>query len=157
MLTNLSSGKMSRKTYKQNVREKATRASVVPPDDDRVESLGNLLKLRAGFYISPTPLRWARDTSGGWQIDCPHLRSHPRIQKLDHNLQSAHTRSHANDITGDPTFRALQSTHSNLQRYGNGGGSQKVWHAFSDDVATATEAAVAVVAAVIRDLALGFN
>ncbi|GMN74474.1 hypothetical protein TIFTF001_052383 [Ficus carica] len=48
MLTNLSSGKMSRKTYKQNVREKATRASVVPPDDDRVESLGNLLKLRAG-------------------------------------------------------------------------------------------------------------
>ncbi|GMN46314.1 hypothetical protein TIFTF001_015505 [Ficus carica] len=49
MLTNLSSGKMSRKTYKQNVREKATRASVVPPDDDRVESLGNLLKLRAGY------------------------------------------------------------------------------------------------------------
>ncbi|GMN32598.1 hypothetical protein TIFTF001_049782, partial [Ficus carica] len=49
MLTNLSSGKMSRKTYKQNVREKVTRASVVPPDDDRVESLGNLLKLRAGY------------------------------------------------------------------------------------------------------------
>ncbi|GMN63448.1 hypothetical protein TIFTF001_032522 [Ficus carica] len=50
MLTNLSSGKMSRKTYKQNVLEKATRASVVPPDDDRVESLGNFLKLRAGHY-----------------------------------------------------------------------------------------------------------
>ncbi|GMN74013.1 hypothetical protein TIFTF001_054946 [Ficus carica] len=53
MLTNLSSGKMSRKTCKQNIRENATRASVVPPDDDRVESLGNLLKLRAGRVVRP--------------------------------------------------------------------------------------------------------
>ena len=67
------------------------------------------------------------------------------------------TRSHANDIAGDPMFRALQSTRSNLQRYGDGGGSRKVRHAFSDDMATATEKTVAVVAALIRDLALGFN
>ncbi|GMN65060.1 hypothetical protein TIFTF001_034141 [Ficus carica] len=74
--------------------------------------------------------------------------------------QSDGFRSFANDLTGETTFsqlnRDLQTSRSNLRRWGNDGCSRKLQYTFSGDMATATKA-TAVVAIVIGDLRLGFD